>query len=121
MGLFRFLARSAFAEIFILRGFDTVTNPGGRPDIVARTLPVPAPQLMVRLNGAGMLTGGVALALGIKPRLAAFGLAAILVPTTYAGHQFWNEEDTGTRRNQRIHFDKNLSLIGGLLTYALGA
>lgn len=43
-----------------------------------------------------------------------------MVPTTYAGHQFWAEESEQGRRMQLIHFEKNVSLMGGLLAYALG-
>lgn len=119
MGLLRLVARTTFAWIFVTSGFKTATEPGRRPDLVARTTPLPEPELMVRINGGAMLLGGTALALGIKPRLAALGLAATLVPTTYVGHQFWKQEDESARRGQRIHFDKNVSLIGGLLAYAL--
>ena len=119
MRALRFLARCAFAEIFVLAGISTIKEPGARPQLVAKTLPLPEPELMVRINGGAMVLGGAALALGIKPRLAALGLAATLVPTTYAGHQFWNQEDPAQRRNHQVHFNKNISLIGGLLTYAL--
>ena len=119
MPALRLLARSLFATIFVLSGYETVMNPGGRTKIVDERLPLPNPELMVRINGASMLAGGTALALGVKPRLAAFGLAAALVPTTYAGHQFWATDDVTTRTAQRVHFRKNVSLFGGLLTYAL--
>jgi uncharacterized membrane protein YphA (DoxX/SURF4 family) len=115
----RFLARCLFADIFVVAGYDTLTNPGHRTEVVAKTLPLPQPHVMVRINGASMLAGGAALALGVKPRLAALGLAAALVPTTYSGHQFWNQNDPAARRMQLVHFNKNVSLIGGLLVYAL--
>ena len=120
MGLLRLAARTLFAWIFLAAGVQTAMEPGGRTDVVAKTLPLPQPELMVRLNGALMVLGGTALALGIKPRLAAAGLAATLVPTTYAGHQFWNQSDPTARRGQLVHFNKNLTMIGALLTYALG-
>jgi putative oxidoreductase len=119
MTLLRLIARSLFATIFVIAGYDALTNPGRRVDLVSDTLPLPEPELMVRLNGASMLAGGTALAIGVKPRLAATGLAAALVPTTYAGHQFWKQSDPAMRRTQLVHFNKNLSLLGGLLTYAL--
>ena len=119
MALFRFLARIAFGAIFFTGGWGALTNPGRRPEMVSKTLPLPEPDLMVRLNGAGMLAGATALALGIKPRAAATGLALILIPTTYVGHQFWAQEEEMARRNQLVHFSKNVSLIGALLTYAL--
>ncbi|MDQ6846965.1 MAG: DoxX family protein [Candidatus Dormibacteraeota bacterium] len=119
MGLLRFLARAMFAWIFLSAGVKTITDPGRRPELVAKALPLPEPTLMVRINGGLMVAGGVALALGIKPRLAALELAATLVPTTYVGHQFWNQTEPAARSNQLIHFNKNLAIIGGLLTFAL--
>ncbi len=62
-----------------------------------------------------MAAGGAALALGIVPRAAAAGLIASLVPTTLAGHRFWEEEDPQARRMQLTQFLKNLGLIGGLV------
>jgi hypothetical protein len=41
-----------------------------------------------------------------------------LVPTTYAGHRFWETDDKQERMQQRIHFLKNLSILGGLLIAA---
>ncbi len=119
MPLLRFTARCLFSTIFVVSGCDSLLNPGRRTDVLSQTLPLPAPELMVRLNGASMLLGGSALALGTKSRWAALGLAGALVPTTYAAHQFWKQSDPGMRRMQQVHFNKNLSLIGGLLTYAL--
>ena len=40
------------------------------------------------------------------------------MPTTLAGHRFWEEEEEGTAAQQRIHFLKNASMFGGLLIAA---
>ncbi len=119
MSLLRLVARTMFAWIFLAAGVQTMTEPGGRPALVEKALPLPKPELLVRLNGAAMVLGGTALALGIKPRLAALGLAATLVPTTYVGHQFWQQSDPAARRGQLVHFNKNVAIVGGLVTYAL--
>ncbi len=120
MALLRFAARTMFAWIFLAAGVKTIIEPGARPDLVAKRLPLPVdPELMVRVNGGLMLLGGAALALGIKSRLAAVGLAATLIPTTWVGHQYWTETDPKTRGNQQVHFNKNVTMIGGLLAYAL--
>jgi hypothetical protein len=42
-------------------------------------------------------------------------LSASIVPTTVAGHAFWNETDPVVRKQQRTQFLKNLGLLGGLL------
>ena len=59
------------------------------------------------------------LALGLAPRLSALALAGSLVPTTLAGHAYWTIDDPAVRKVQRIHFHKNMALIGGLLFAAL--
>jgi putative oxidoreductase len=72
----------------------------------------------VRINGAVQLVAGSLLALGRLPRLSALAIAATLVPTTIAGHRFWEAGDDKDRAQQRIHFLKNLSMLGGLLIAA---
>ena len=46
-------------------------------------------------------------------------LAASLVPTTVAGHAFWRLTDKSQRAAQRIHFEKNMAILGGLALAAL--
>jgi uncharacterized membrane protein YphA (DoxX/SURF4 family) len=65
------------------------------------------------------VVGGTLLALGRAPRLSALALAGSLIPTTLAGHAYWTVEDPAARKQQRIHFHKNMALIGGLLFAAL--
>jgi putative oxidoreductase len=127
MPVLRALARPMAASIFIVGGFDTFRNPGrvapAAEPVVAQLAErfsfVPAkPEQAVRLNGAVQMVAGSLLALGRFPRLSAAVLAATLVPTTAAGHRFWEAEDDATRRQQRTHFLKNCSLFGGLLIAA---
>ena len=112
--------RVALAAMFITGGADAMLAPGPRTDKAAE-LGVPLdPELAVRLNGAAMLGAGVFLALGIWPRLAAAVLAGTLVPTTLAGHPYWEHEDPATQRQQRIHFFKNVGLFCGALLVLSG-
>ena len=46
-------------------------------------------------------------------------LAGSLVPTTLAGHRFWEKSETGERTLQQQQFTKNLSMLGGLLLAAV--
>jgi putative oxidoreductase len=111
----RAVGRAGLAAMFITGGADAMLAPGGRSSKAAE-LGVPLdPELAVRVNGAAMLVAGVALALGVWPRLAAGVLAGTLVPTTLAGHPYWQEDDPAARRQQRIHFFKNVGLFGGTL------
>jgi putative oxidoreductase len=112
--------RLLLSGIFLKGGYDALTEPGGRPDQAA-ALDLPGdPEFLVRLNGAAMMAGGAALAVGVLPRVAAGGLIASLVPTTLAGHRFWKIDDPKQKRMQLTQFLKNLGLIGGLVL-VLGA
>ena len=46
-------------------------------------------------------------------------LAGSLAPTTLAGHRFWERQDPQERASDKIHFMKNLAILGGLLSTAL--
>ena len=70
---------------------------------------------LVQLNGVVQVVGGLMLATGRFPRLSALALAASLVPTTLAGHRFWEESDPKVKAQQQVHFFKNVSLLGGLM------
>jgi uncharacterized membrane protein YphA (DoxX/SURF4 family) len=112
--------------MFIMGGADSMMNPESKTDRakdvgpkVAAQLGLPEdPKTLVLVNGAVQVGAGALLALGKLPRLASLALAASLVPTTLAGHRFWDETDERARAMQRVQFFKNLSMLGGLLLAA---
>ena len=115
------------ASIFIIQGYDTLRQPervAPRAEKVVGPLKERVDQLpddteqLVRINGGIQLVAGSLLAIGRFPRLSALALAATLVPTTLAGHPYWEAEDDQERAQQRIHFLKNLTMLGGLLIAA---
>jgi putative oxidoreductase len=128
MTVVRRLARPMLASMFVVGGLDSVRNPGPKvpaagdiaPKIAAKLpyLPEDTEQL-VRINGAAQLGAGLLLSVGRLPRLSALVLLLSAVPTTLAGHRFWEEEDPAARKAQRIHFFKNLGLLGGLMLAAV--
>lgn len=111
------------ACVFISSGYDAMRHPDSKvavaEPVVARlssTLPVSCEtRELVRLNATVQVAAGTLLALGRVPRLAAALLAVSLVPTTIAGHRFWEQQDPKARTQQRIQFLKNLGLLGGLI------
>lgn len=116
------------ASIFVLQGFDSMVNPervSSRAEAVVQPLAERVPLIpneteqAVRINGAVQFAGGLMLAMGRLPRLSALAIAATLVPTTLAGHRFWEIDDKQERAAQRIQFLKNLSMLGGLLLAAV--
>jgi putative oxidoreductase len=114
MSISRTAARLLLAAPFVVLGYEAAAEPGGRVDLAA-ALGVPNPAAAVRFNGVAMAAGGVALGLGVLPRTAATGLAASLIPTTLAGHAYWQHEDPAARKQNRIQFLKNAGLLGGLV------
>jgi putative oxidoreductase len=116
------------ASMFVVGGLDSLRNPAGKvpaaddvaPKIAAKLpyLPEDTEQL-VRINGAAQVGAGVLLSIGRLPRLSALVLALSAIPTTLAGHRFWEEDDPAARKAQRIHFFKNLGLLGGLMLAAV--
>jgi uncharacterized membrane protein YphA (DoxX/SURF4 family) len=134
MTLIRFAARPMLASVFVVGAAnalrnseeaaarakpvaDKMTRAIGR---VAPQLPVPSSEVtLVRVNAAVQIASALALATGRAPRLSSTVLAASLVPTTLGGHRFWEESDPTTRKNQRLHFVKNVSTLGGLMLAAV--
>jgi uncharacterized membrane protein YphA (DoxX/SURF4 family) len=123
----RTIARPMLASVFIVAGLDVLANPEPRAkvakpvvDRVASIVPFAPtdPVDAVRLNAAVHLGAGVLLATGVMSRLAAVALAVSLVPTTIAGHSFWEIEDPVNRSRQQTQFLKNTAILGGLLVVA---
>jgi len=121
------VARPLLASIFVVGGWDALWNPAGKDK---NTVGVGEPlteeagpedldaEMLVRVNGAVQIGAGVLLAIGKFRRLAALALIGSIIPTTYAGHRFWEESDPTTRSEQKMQFLKNLGLLGGLVLAA---
>jgi putative oxidoreductase len=127
MSVVRRIARPLLAAMFIDGGLDALRHPaskvGNATPVVEKVAPVLGlpndPELLVRANGAAMVGAGTMFALGRFPRLSALTLAATLLPTTAAGHRFWEIDDPAQRKQQRLHLLKNAGLFGGLLIAAV--
>jgi putative oxidoreductase len=131
--LVRRIARPLLAASFVYGGIDTLRNPqsrvaGARPVVEKVTaqadkqLPVRVPrdvEQWVKIDAGVKVAAGTLLSFGRLPRLSATALAASIVPTTLAGHRFWEKDDPRERSAQLIHFLKNLGLLGGLLIAAV--
>lgn len=126
--LLRRIARPLLAGIFIYGGINELRDPKSHAqaaepvlDTMVDFAPIeetPSSTVMVRLDAGIKIGAGVLLALGRTPRLASTALAASLIPTTLAGHRFWEIEDPRERSDQLVHFLKNLGLLGGLIIAA---
>ena len=124
---FRGLARTLLAGTFVVGGFSALR----RSKALAATAEPVTEQIESRLqvgltseqfvkaNAAVQIVGGALFALGVWPRPSALVLGASLVPTTVAGHAFWDADDDGEREAQLIQFVKNAGLLGGLVFAAI--
>jgi putative oxidoreductase len=131
--LVRRIARPLLAAPFVFLGVDALRHPearvpAARPVVqkmaeqADKQLPVRVPQDVeqwVRINAGVMVGAGTLFGLSRLPRLNALLLSGSLVPTTLAGHRFWEHEDHLQRKQQQIHFLKNLGLVGALLLAAV--
>jgi putative oxidoreductase len=131
--LVRRIARPLLASSFIYGGIDTLRNPqsrvpGAKPiveqitEVADKQLPVELPkdvEQWVKIDAAVKVGAGALFALGKLPRLSAVALATSIVPTTLAGHRFWEHDDPKEKFGQTSHFLKNAGLLGGLLIAAV--
>ena len=131
--LVRRIARPLLAASFVYGGIDTLRNPtsrvpGATPIVESitqqadKSLPVQVPrdvEQWVKIDAGVKVAAGSLFALGRFPRLSALALTGSIVPTTLAGHRFWEETDGEKRFSQLSHFLKNLGLLGGLLIAAV--
>lgn len=124
MSISRRVAYPLLSSIFIAGGLDAALHPASKAKsaeaVTARLtqsltwLPQDTEKL-VRLNGAVQVGAGTLMAVGRFRRLAALVLIGSIIPTTLAGHRFWEEVDDVSRAQQRVHLLKNLGLLGGLI------
>lgn len=124
---FRGLARTLLAGAFVMGGLSAwkrsrslaetaspVTDP-----IESRLQVGLTSEQLIKANATVQVVGGGLFALGVWPRALALVLGASLVPTTLAGHAFWDADDGEERNAQRIQFLKNAGLLGGMIFAAL--
>ena len=127
MSVIRALARPMLASMFVTGGLDTLRHPAPKVSAADTVVSGLAQWLPSGVRTQHGVVGECAvygawrglLALGRFPRLSALALAGSLVPTTIAGHAFWKESDPARRKQQRVHFTKNVSMLGGLLLAAV--
>lgn len=135
MTVSRLVARPLLASLFVAAPISALKDVDGRAvkakavtdrivpvaERLGRRVGVPVPQdprLWVRINAGVQLAAAFGLATGRAPRISSAVLAGSLVPTTLAGHRFWEETDPSAKSAQRLQFLKNLSILGGLLIAA---
>lgn len=132
MTVTRLIARPMLASMFVMGGVNALKNSDWAAKeaepVTEKVIPLARkyapnlpsePRTWVKVNAVTHIVAGLGLATGRAPRLCALTLAATMVPTTAAGHRFWEEKDPQARTNQKTHFFKNVSMLGGLVIAGL--
>lgn len=104
------------AATFVSQGIESL----GRPAATEAARPTAAavsgdPETVAQVTAAAQIGGGLLLASGKLPRLAAAVLAATVLPANLGSHMFWSEPDFARRAEKRRSFMLDVSLLGGLL------
>ncbi len=133
MTVSRLIARPMLASIFVVGGVNALRNASTLSAAAtpltdrlvpllkkaAPSAPIPEdPTTLVRINAGVQLAAAFGLATGRAPRLSAAVLAASLIPTTATEHRFWEQHEPAAKKQDRQHFFKNVSLVGGLIIAA---
>lgn len=69
---------------------------------------LPAPRFSVIASGVLLVLGGVGVAIGLYPVLAAGGLAVFLLVSAVTMHDFWAVDDPEQRQSELTGFLKNV-------------
>lgn len=113
--LLRRIARPLLATAFIVDGATMFVHPEPLTESRIATKSPTDPVRLVWGIAASRVGGGVLLALGRAPRLAALTLAASSVPVLLAEQEFRTETDPARRSAGATAFVKDVGLLGGLL------
>jgi putative oxidoreductase len=114
------IGRVLLALMFILSGFNKLTNLAGTAGYIASG-GLPLPMLLAVVVGVLELVGGIAIAVGFQTRWAALALGLFTLLASVLFHRFW-AVPADQAFVQQLMFMKNLSVAGGLfIVAALGA
>jgi putative oxidoreductase len=111
-------ARILISIIFLLNGLNIIGQTLAEHEMAAHGVPVSLIPALIMGARALQLIAGIALVLGIYPRISAIALLLFLIPATLMAHAFWLAGDTSLYPVQLINFFKNVCMAGGLVFIA---
>ncbi len=111
------LGRILYGGFFLYSGINHFKNVKGMAQYTAAKN-VPNPEWAVEASGALLIFGGASILLGVKPRAGATAIAVFLAGVSPVMHDFWTHSDPQQRRNDMIHFMKNMAMLGASLLIA---
>ncbi|HEY0878697.1 MAG TPA: DoxX family protein [Zeimonas sp.] len=114
------IGRICLAWLFVPAGWGKIAGFSGTVGYAA-SAGLPFPPAMVAIAVVIELIGGLALLVGYKARWAAAALALFTIVAAFGFHNYWSMP-AEQQAMQKINFDKNIAIFGGLLfVIAFGA
>jgi putative oxidoreductase len=110
------VGRLLIAYMFIPSGWGKVMGFSGVAGYIA-SKGVPLPEVCAAIAVAAELGLGLMLLFGWKARWAAIGMAIFVAVITPIFHNYWAVPEAQVYM-QKLNFDKNLVIVGGLLAFA---
>jgi putative oxidoreductase len=110
------VARMCMAWLFVPSGWGKLVGFAGVSGFIAAKS-VPLPTLAAAVAVAVELGMGLLLLVGWKTRWAALAIALFVVVVTPIFHAYW-DASAAQLCMQKLNFDKNVAIVGGLLAIA---
>ena len=107
------VGRILMALIFLMSAYGKITEFGPTAAAMAGK-GMPMTEVLLACAIALELVGATLLVIGWQTRWAALALIVFLVPATLYFHNYWSYPAEEVR-NQRNHFMKNVTILGGLI------
>ena len=111
-----YLGRVLYGGFFILSGINHFTHTDMLAGYAA-SKHVPMPKLAVLFSGLLIFLGGLWILTGYFVQIGVLELALFLVPVSFKVHDFWNDTDPNQKMMNRVHFMKNMALLGAALMF----
>ncbi len=99
---------------FVLNGLNHLFNTKTLEEYAGKRGLV-APELMVRLSGILLISGGLSLITGFLLLVGIAGLSVFLVVSSLVIHRFWSIREREERMIEAMHFAKNFAILTELL------
>lgn len=110
------IGRLLVAYMFVPSGFSKLLGFAGTAGYIA-SKGVPFPEICAAIAVAAELGLGLAILVGFQTRWSALGLAIFVAVITPIFHNYWAVPEAQVMM-QKLNFEKNLVIVGGLLAYA---
>lgn len=110
------IGRIAIAWLFIPAGWSKIAGFAGTTGYIA-SKGLPMASMLAAIALVIELFGGLAILLGYRARIAALALALFTLVAAVFFHNYW-ALPADQQMLQKIMFDKNIAIIGGLLFVA---